>query len=177
MSDKPIECSGCQKKCSILFKRVFKGEQIVHSMCEECPLLKEKLFSDKEVKQDPELESQTELICSECHCELKHMMQQKHTGCSSCYSLFDRWIVSMLKMAQKIPQKLLALVQGEQKMQLHIGRGPNDRIKEGEISKLDELNKHLDAAVSSENFEQAALLRDQIMKLKQKAYESKGQAQ
>lgn len=172
MADKPIECSGCQKKGCTIFKRLSNDQIFSYFVCEECPILKERLGFFIETKEEKGVSFDEESTCRFCQCCLKNLADHNHSGCPECYSAFDSWILHTLKKAKKIPEKLFELLQGERKVQLHVGKSPNRHLKEEELVCLEELSQALDDAIAKENYELAALLRDQIQKLKHTAYGS-----
>ena len=172
MTDKPLECSGCQKKGSTIFKRLSKDQTLSYIVCEECPILKERLTLSKEGKENHSSTMDERAICKHCQSCLKNLVDHSHSGCPECYDAFDDWIVHTLKKIKKIPEKLFHLLQGERKVQLHVGKSPNNHLKQEELSYLKELTEALDKAITAENYELAATLRDQIQKLKQTAYGS-----
>ncbi|MBR5615081.1 MAG: UvrB/UvrC motif-containing protein [Clostridia bacterium] len=101
-----------------------------------------------------EIEKPIANVCNVCGSSLRDIQSRGKLGCSNCYTVFGNYLLRPLKEIHgsnshvgKIPQKA----------------GQGIRIA-GEIDKLKE---ELNRAVSEQNFEQAAKLRDKIKELEQ----------
>lgn len=91
-------------------------------------------------------------VCPSCGFTLAKFQQVGRLGCSDCYEAFHGEIVSRLK--------------GMHKGVRHVGRVPAHLAEaHHRQQQLDSLNEQLEEAIKSENYEQAAGLRDQIAEL------------
>lgn len=90
-----------------------------------------------------------EKSCPLCHATLRDFQKNGKTGCPECYKTF----------AEELKETIRS-IHGNVR---HVGRTPiaNRRLHEKE-KKLAELKSKLKTAVSEENFEEAARLRDMI---------------
>jgi protein arginine kinase activator len=93
--------------------------------------------------------------CPNCNFTQADFKKTGRLGCPECYTTFAEGLESLLKSMHKGTR--------------HIGKVPH-ALKEGlNLSEhLKNLQKRLDKAVSSEDFEQAAVLRDEIKATKDK---------
>ena len=100
---------------------------------------------------------------------LENMRRGHMLGCADCYNVFGDRLVQELSLLGKIPPRLTIDRQvGEKKMgPLHIGRSPGEKLDFDLSSKLSALNETLKESLKREDYEQAALLRDQINALTQ----------
>ncbi|MEW6305876.1 MAG: UvrB/UvrC motif-containing protein [Verrucomicrobiota bacterium] len=101
-----------------------------------------------------ETEDTQELKCPQCGFTQSDFKKSGRLGCAQCYQTFAEGLQGLLKQMHKGTK--------------HVGKVPSGHThSRGECSaKLTALQKKLDKAVASEDFEQAAVLRDEIKKLK-----------
>lgn len=93
-----------------------------------------------------------DLRCSRCGLSYREFKKSGRLGCAQCYQDFREQLNPMLLRIHGRSQ--------------HAGRMPRVSQKEQEQQQLlADLRKRMEEAVSKENFEEAALLRDQIKQL------------
>jgi len=161
--EKPIECSGeCRRPIAVHYSEITGQTIVVTGMCEECPVLKRKLHGmHTQIKGASSL-AETDLACGNCGTSLESIKVGSLLGCSSCYDIFDETIVAELQGAGKLPTRLTSV---KKPLPLHFGRSPGE-VKEITPSiRLLALNEALNETLKKEDYEQAALLRDQIQAL------------
>jgi len=90
-----------------------------------------------------------EIKCPACGFTQADFKKAGRLGCSQCYATFAEGLESLLKTMHKGTRHV-----GKMPHSLRQGRDLADRLKQ--------LQKKLDRAVSDEDFEQAASLRDEI---------------
>jgi protein arginine kinase activator len=90
-----------------------------------------------------------EIKCPSCGFTQADFKKAGRLGCSQCYTTFAEGLEGLLKSMHKGTRHV-----GKVPAALRQGRDLNERLKH--------LQKKLDKAVSSEDFEQAATLRDEI---------------
>jgi protein arginine kinase activator len=95
-----------------------------------------------------------EIKCPGCGYTHADFKKAGRLGCAQCYTTFADGLESLLKTMHKSTKHL-----GKVPAALRQGRDLNERLKH--------LQKKLDKAVSSEDFEQAASLRDEIKAAKE----------
>ena len=96
-----------------------------------------------------------ELKCPVCGFTQADFKKAGRLGCSECYVTFNDPLQSLLKSMHKGTR--------------HVGKVPQALQKTRDLSdRLRLLQKKLDKAISAENFEEAAELRDEIKAVKEK---------
>jgi protein arginine kinase activator len=91
--------------------------------------------------------------CPKCGFSLADFKKAGRLGCAECYGTFNEPLHTLLKTMHKGTK--------------HVGKTPHTiRPTSDSPEKLRDLSHRLDLAIKSENFEQAAILRDEIKQLK-----------
>lgn len=105
-----------------------------------------------------EEEEPPKVQCNNCGLTYEDFRKVGRLGCSECYITFKRSLNSLLKR-----------IHGST---LHVGKfpvkGAGKVSKQKTVSELSELKKRLQVAIDSEEFEEAARLRDRIRELEKK---------
>lgn len=93
--------------------------------------------------------------CPTCGLTTAQLKQTGRLGCSTCYTHFDRHLRALLRRLHGGTQ--------------HVGKVilPPDPREEDRKARVDGLRRSLQRAVESEDFEQAAALRDQIRRMEE----------
>lgn len=150
--EKPIECSHCTQAVKVIYKQLKGTTCQQEGLCENCPKLKSHL--EKGQFQDV-VSTNTKVVCQNCGTNLDEFLHHEPLGCKTCYEVFYDAICKQLNVEQLTC-----------KMDLMI---PKNDAPTSEL--LLKLSKDLQEAVNLENFEKAAILRDEINKLKQSSSE------
>jgi protein arginine kinase activator len=162
-------CDICAKNEATVHLTEIVNEQITElHLCEECAQQKsmqmEQQFGLSDLLAglaDFELPVQTpEKIsaeCQNCHLTYKDFKKIGRLGCSECYKYFRKYLVSLLKRIHGSSQHL-------GKLPVKLAGANADKTKK-KVDTLPELKEKLQKAISSEEFEEAARLRDQIRQL------------
>lgn len=168
-ADRPLECTECKKHVAVLYTEIV-GDQITHTaMCADCPELYrrlhggngEPLFAVKEGGG---------LACGNCGTSFESVRMGHPLGCAVCYDIFDEVVFQELVHQNKMPPRL---TQFRKSIPIHIGRKPGESKELNVSAKLLALNEALSETIKAEDYEQAALLRDQIRELTEKNPELK----
>ena len=165
-------CQNCKKKdATTHIKRVINGEATESHLCQSCAQsLGVGSFFDDFSLNLPDIfsgffgdsafalgESRLDR-CEKCGCCFDDIIKSGSVGCSDCY--------------EKFYQKLLPSIQRIHGKAKHAGKVPvknevKQAVKEKTAEeKIADLQKEMDKAVSEQNFERAAMLRDEIKKMK-----------
>jgi protein arginine kinase activator len=165
-------CDVCKsKEATVFLTQIIEGKMQKVNLCEGCS--KEKGVNDptgfaladlllglgaaQEIEKNP-----AGIRCPVCGFSQADFKKTGRLGCSACYDTFAEGLSGMLKNMHR------GLV--------HTGKVPArlavSRRRNQELSKLRE---ELDRAVASEQFEEAAGLRDRIRRLENEAEEQSGQ--
>ena len=159
-----MTCQLCkQREASVHLTQIIENEMKKVDICEQCA--KEKQLHDptsfsladlllglgtgKEPERAPDESSPGDLKCPNCGFTQAEFKKTARLGCSECYAVFAEGLSTMLKGMHKGTQ--------------HRGKVP-PRLKHSlELGQnLARLEKQLNEAIGSENFEIAAKLRDEI---------------
>lgn len=96
-----------------------------------------------------------ELRCPNCGFTQADFKKAGRLGCPECYTAFAEGLEGLLKTMHKGTR--------------HVGKMPETHAQSRDIAeKLKSLQKKLDKAVAEENFEQAAMMRDEIKAMREK---------
>ncbi|MCD6385088.1 UvrB/UvrC motif-containing protein [Candidatus Sumerlaeota bacterium] len=92
--------------------------------------------------------------CQYCGLSLETYKNSLFLGCSGCYESFDKQVVSDLRRLHGSTQ--------------HVGKvPPRFRERIDRQRRINQIQRELERAIEEENFEKAALLRDQIRSLQE----------
>lgn len=163
-------CDSCKKKnATFHYTKIINDEIEEIHLCEVCAIenqeiefenpfsihkLFSSLFGNIEDKEEEEIE---DITCSECGLTLKKFQKTGKLGCAQCYDSFSDY--------------LKPVINGIHGNMHHRGKVPlrisSDIALEMEVKKL---MLKLEDAVKDEEFEQAAIIRDEIRRVKEKLH-------
>lgn len=155
-------CEECgQNQATVILALKVNGETTQRHLCAACMEKLKESFSKGDIQsflssilsdiantntQEPDLR------CSRCGLTFRDFQKTGRLGCAQCYQDFREQL-----------KPLLLRIHGRSQ---HAGRMPLISRKAQEQQKLlADLKKRMEQAVSRENFEEAALIRDQIKQL------------
>lgn len=159
---KSFVCYICHQPASVCYFEINKDTRTQYFICSRCPYPTPYYSKHKEtfcVGSDKEVIS---LVCG--HCKKEWCLQEAPSmGCHLCYTNFRTQIVTLLIQRNVVsPSFAVNKHQGV----FHIGRHPGDFIAMNPVIQLIALNEALQDTLAKEDYEQAAMLRDQIKHLK-----------
>ena len=166
MEERPIECSQCKKQHNVLYKEIVDNEVTLWRMCQNCPILHVKLNG----KATPKIEEGKDLQCSQCLTSLTSVLMGGPLGCIECYQIFQETLVNQLNDTGQISPRLKPR-SANQTSTLHLGKSPHMNEKLINSARIHNLSTSLNQALTSEDYEEAAWLRDQINTLMEKSDE------
>lgn len=169
--DRPLECSECKRPIEVHYTEII-GNTITHiGMCSECPQLQKRLRGAPHGEiGDLFSEGKAGLVCGECGTTLESVRVSRIVGCSNCYDVFGDILLNDLIMYNKLPP---SLAKKRKAGPLHIGRAPGESLEVTSSLRLIALNEALEETLKREDYEQAALLRDQIKALTEETEDKK----
>ncbi|NOS71662.1 MAG: excinuclease ABC subunit B [Verrucomicrobia bacterium] len=159
-------CCVCKEKPATVHLTDIKGDKVQKvDLCEECAKTKGVndstfqladmllgLGASHEIEQSA---GGADVKCPACGFTQVDFKKSGRLGCPECYVTFAEGLESLLKSMHKGTK--------------HTGKVPNHLRQKRDLSEqLNALNKKLAKAIATENFEQAALLRDEIKQLNTK---------
>lgn len=151
-------CSKCKKNTatSILHCEMALGHSYTVALCDEC----KKTFEPSELyKQTTRLIPLTK--CTRCGATLEELTNGKRSFCPECYSSFG----------EELSDYMMKLHRSD----IHKGKRPKNKDDDHNVSDiksnfedvLSKLESDLSEAIKDERYEQAALIRDEIKRIKQ----------
>ncbi|WP_042279568.1 UvrB/UvrC motif-containing protein [Candidatus Protochlamydia sp. R18] len=162
-SDRPLECGECKKPIAVRYTEIV-GENMTHtSMCASCPELERRLHgtSPKEYIQS-QVGLGAALECGNCGTTLEEVKRGHQLGCPECYNVFGNILLAEIQAANRLTSRLVSI---KKSSPIHIGRAPGETLVIKPSSRLLALDEALKETLQREDYEQAALLRDQIRAL------------
>ncbi|WP_194843858.1 UvrB/UvrC motif-containing protein [Candidatus Clavichlamydia salmonicola] len=160
MKKKPKECVHCKKPITICFSEVSQ-ETLTHTfMCESCPQLSSLLY--KQASSEKSLSSIPSLECDHCHTTWKEVLETNDLGCSHCYDVFKTLLVNLLIEKHALSEKENDT---QATLPLHVGKEAKKALEINPQLQIIALTEALNETLAKENYEEAAVLRDQIRKL------------
>lgn len=164
-------CQNCQeRKATMHFKQIIDGEEKEFHLCEHCAKQQGNVIAQAmqafnfnnllsgllNMESSPGITAQptTALRCDECGLTYQQFTQVGRFGCPHCYESFASRLDPLLRRIQSSTS--------------HTGKVPHragEQVKRKREMEL--LRRRLNQAVSMEQFEEAAKLRDEIRKLEQ----------
>jgi len=164
MVERPLDCTECKKAIAVHYTEIV-GEQITRTvMCADCPHLERRLYGAAAkggCRAGPSVE--VSMACAHCSTSLEAIRMGHLLGCKECYDVFTDVIIDELIREKRISRHLTTNYRSHP---LHLGRSPGEVTEISPTLRLIALNEALDETLIREDYEQAALLRDQIEKLK-----------
>jgi protein arginine kinase activator len=165
--ERPIECSGeCRRPIHIIYTEVVGKSVTRCAMCDECPVLRQKMHGGGTIVQQTPGEAPAELVCGGCGLTLDEVKVGANLGCPLCYDVFGEEIFRELVQLERVPPKFALLTKAPP---LHLGRTPGQQHDIDPSLKLLDLQQTLHETLGREDYEQAAKLRDQIRKIEEQS--------
>lgn len=158
-SNRPPECQHCNKECTIHLTQIMNGKVKKVDMCEGCPSAKNfQDVGDFGLLEDlvkSSYESSQETVNKECpSCGMTDVLFRKNMrfGCVECFEVFEEEVAQVVSQTQS----------GDE----HVGKKAVHSLERlGVDEKIRRLEDELEQAIEKENYEKAALIRDQIIEL------------
>ena len=168
-------CEKCKKnQATVFYEEIINGNKSSYSLCSACAAEMEKtngfsggygLFTLSDGLLGG-LFGQTAVppkkVCPSCGADFSYLKQTGRVGCPECYTVFGDQLRGIIRSAH-----------GNVK---HVGRAPARLTSNADTQKNDpaesrlaDLRRQMQVAISEENFELAATLRDEIRKLEETA--------
>lgn len=173
--ERPLECTECKRPIAVHYTEIL-GSEISHVyMCNECPILRHRLHGTPHIDHlAGQITGETCLACGNCGTTLDAIRLGTPLGCSVCYEVFDDILLPEMLAAHKVPARIAA---AKKTATLHVGRTQGEVQEISPSLRLLALNEALTEMLKSEDYEQAAWLRDQIKALTEKKDEASNEQQ
>ncbi len=146
-------CEKCGKNnATVMYTQIVNGQKSVINLCSACAS-GESIFDNLgSLLGFGTRQSVQNTICPICKMTLSEFSRKGKAGCGECYNTFRPYAAAMLKK-----------IHGTQKHIVSLDTQKTVEEKQ-ELTETEKLKKELKAAIEEENFEKAALLRDEIRK-------------
>ena len=166
-----MQCDFCENPATVFLTQLVEGEMKKMNLCEDCA--REKGVSDpagfsladvllgggpvqEEGATMPATGETGGKVCPNCGFSFAKFQQVGRLGCSVCYETFR----------DEIQKRLRAMHKGT----THVGRVPEGLMEAHERQqRLEQLRERLEQAIATENYEEAAGLRDEIQEVETNA--------
>lgn len=168
-------CDLCRENtASAHISRVVFGKTIQQYLCEICAG-RESAATDPSNSTEKEETSESEpqekretvaevisdsLRCPQCTTTWDRLRENGHAGCAQCYVTFEDQVYEVVAKLQFAPQ--------------HVGKSPQNALRRQrrledsrvkQIHRLEMLQRRLEEALATENYEEAAILRDKLIEI------------
>jgi protein arginine kinase activator len=153
----PLKCSLCEEAATVHLSQVVHGKVTKVHLCEAC--------AQKGGATDPAVFQLADALtssvmaapaitCPKCGFTDIDFRKRGRLGCPSCWEVFGEVLGGLLTKVQHEPE--------------HVGRAPAGILPAGQLRRrLEAARREMERAVTSEEFEVAARLRDEISTLEQ----------
>jgi len=161
------KCDKCDRPATYHAVEIVNGKKVQKDLC-ELHAAEEGLAFKTDHKPFNELltnfvklhsgaEAKDELVCDNCSLTFSEFQERSLLGCQQCYAAFENRLSRLLEQAHD---------GGDH----HLGKVPSRAgAQEDRQQRLLRMQKRLDEAVSAEDYELAAHLRDEIGRLERTA--------
>ncbi len=160
--DRPLECTECKRPIAVKYTEIVGNTITQLAMCSECPVLRHKLYGAPHTEHLQGEVAGAGVACGNCGTTLESLRVGTPLGCEVCYEVFDDVLIPEMLAANRIPMRVSS---NKRTIPVHIGRAPGEVQEMNPSLRLLALNEALNEMLKSEDYEQAAWLRDQIKAL------------
>jgi protein arginine kinase activator len=164
-----MQCSICKEKPATVHLTQIVGEKMQKlDLCEDCAKAKgvndpagfalaaDLVLSGLGAQEIEQSAGGVELRCPRCGFTQADFKKSGRLGCPECYKTFSEGLNGLLKTMHKGTR--------------HVGKAPEAQRSSSEnADRLKALQKRLDKAIESENFEEAAQVRDEIRQVTERS--------
>lgn len=180
-------CEVChEKEATVRITRIHNGNSETHNLCQSCAnsfrpddaegqdLSKMifQLFADALMKHlggqnvtPAEDERVKKIACPSCKKTYGEVLEEGKFGCGDCYETFEPYLRPVLMRIQGAETHT-----GQRSASASKKKAPKKEIVDDKLTREEELNvltQRMNLAVSEENYEEAARLRDEIKALRE----------
>lgn len=153
-----MKCEKCNKNnATTILTKIVNGKSATINICGECAFKAgySNIFGEftlNHIMPDLERAVNYEVHCSRCNSTFNEILTRGKLGCSECYSVFKA--------------ELLPTIENIHGKAYHVGKRPLKYQQDNNAENaLESLKKQIDMAIQSQDFEKAAIIRDEIKKL------------
>lgn len=156
-------CNVCQKKEAVVhYAEIVNGQMKKMDLCEACAVDKgvgtnvsinmTDLLTEATETTSEGKESQPKETCSSCNMTYSDFKKSGRLGCCHCYQAFGRSLAPLLETIHHSSR--------------HVGKTPNRESYDSfNFEQSQRLREELQQAITNEEYEKAAQIRDQVREL------------
>lgn len=172
-------CEICQEReATIIYTEVINGVKNEHSLCSECAKdmdfgeelpfaeLLSGILSAYAVESEKREDTMDQVICPTCKMSYRDFIRQGVFGCEDCYNVFEPLIEDNIKKIQG--NNIHTGKKPRYNSGLDMEKNKKEAVKEGTAEQIMILKEKLQEALTAEDYEEAARLRDEIRALKER---------
>jgi protein arginine kinase activator len=168
-----MQCNFCQNKATVFLTQLVEGQMKKICLCDDCA--KERGVTDPTgfslaesllgAESTPGIQGAISgavgvtskgRACPNCGFTMEDLRRVRRFGCSECYHTFGEEVQAMLR--------------GMHAGTSHVGKVPRGQMESRERrQRIEQLRTRLEQAISAENYEEAAGLRDEIREIETQA--------
>jgi protein arginine kinase activator len=162
-----MKCDFCTNESTIHLTEIVNGQVVEMHLCEACakekgtdlsqPFSAADFFSSfSDVLNEPGFaESARQMVCPVCGMSYADFSKSGRLGCEKCYEHFKKTLLPLIKRVQRSV--------------VHQGKRPLPSDAKGRTQlQIQRLQKQLEHCIETEDFEQAAQIRDEIKQIESK---------
>lgn len=162
------KCDKCDRPATHHSIEIIDGEKIEKHLCDVHaaeqgltvksaePPINQLLTNFVKIQSKEKAEQHKDVSCENCGLSFARFREKSLLGCPQCYEAFERQLEPLLERAHE------GSAQHVGKVPRHAGEGSQRQVL------LTRMRKRLDDAVSAEDYELAARLRDEISRVEAK---------
>ncbi len=165
-------CDECKKRpATVYVTKIVNGQKYEGHLCPQCaqkdqdlgvnfqpsfaiPNFLAALFNLSPQMEQAIVDEQQNLVCDNCGLSFQQITQLGRLGCSECYSQFNDKLEPLLRRIHGSSRHL---------GKIPLRRGGSIRLRQ----EIEDLRSKLQNLITSEEFEEAAKVRDEIRRLEQ----------
>lgn len=155
---RPKNCVHCKLPTTLHLTKVIDGEAVKVGLCSSCPNAKAaKAGVGWDLFDSPKLAVKASSLggggarCPECGLTPNDFKELGRLGCPTCYEVFEA--------------KLTPMIANLHRGNCHVGKAPRGKRRTVSPEQIEALRKRLVQHVSREEYELAAVVRDQLRSL------------
>lgn len=107
------------------------------------------------------------IVCANCNISWQRVLNTGKMGCAQCYQAFKNTLILYLQENNALNSNFYSV---NSSSSLYLGHSPYNNQIANPIIQLTTLKEALKEMVKTEEYEQAAILRDQIQQLKKQGF-------
>ncbi len=156
----------CGQQATICFIKIADQKVKKTYKCESCFKL-DNAFLLLDTQTQISFQKDSLITCANCNTSWQEVLNTKKMGCFQCYQAFKNTLILYLKENDALNPNFSS---ANSSSSLYLGQNPYNNQSINPIIQLISLKEALKEMIKTEEYEQAAILRDQIQQLKKQEF-------